>query len=135
MRDRQLRELAADHALLATPKAQYVYMPPARWNCSILTRSLGRALKSRLYSEAYDRVRRQRVAALEAGAWFRLAAASPSLSGSHVHQRGDKLAPPLWRFYRLSPDHRELSWADTVEPGQTKLEPDALTSSGTSQAS
>ncbi|TKA55954.1 hypothetical protein B0A53_01656 [Rhodotorula sp. CCFEE 5036] len=109
VRDRQLRELAADHALLATPKAQ--------------------ALKSRLYSEAYERVRRQRVAALEGGAWFRLAAASPSLSGNHVHQRGDKQASPVWRFYRLSPDHRNLRWSDTVEPGQEKLEPDALTSS------
>ncbi|GAA5880309.1 hypothetical protein JCM3774_006723 [Rhodotorula dairenensis] len=103
VRDRQLRELATDHALLATPKAQ--------------------ALKARLYAEAYERVSRQKVAALEAGAWFRLAAGStPPVVGGQRQSHTTESALALWRFYRLLPDHRTLSWFDATEPGQTKLE-------------
>ncbi|GAA5991202.1 hypothetical protein JCM10908_006585 [Rhodotorula pacifica] len=109
VRDRQLRELAADHALLATPKAQ--------------------ALKARLYAEAYDRVSRQRIVALERGAWFRLAPVSPAITGRQVYPRSSESSEAMWRFYRLSLDHRTLHWVDADELSEEKPDLDALPSS------
>ncbi|BGP56587.1 hypothetical protein JCM8202v2_004213 [Rhodotorula sphaerocarpa] len=109
IRDRQLRDLASDHALLATPKSQ--------------------AIKARLYAEAYERVSRQRIAAMEAGAWFRLADSSTASNGKPESPRPRDPSEIAWRFYRLSADHRSLHWADSPDINSHKIAIGALPAS------
>lgn len=89
-----------------------------------------RALRAQLYAEAYERVSRQRIAALEAGAWFRLVEASPALTGKQAYPRLRESSDPGWRFYRLSPDHATLHWYDADSPAAEKVGLSAMSKNG-----
>jgi engulfment/cell motility protein 1 len=101
VRDRQMRELEDEDALLA--------------------RAPVRALREKLYNASAEFVRQQRLQCLLAGAWFARAAprTPPSASGSGADAAARRAKP--WRFLRLDAGMRVLHFVDA--PAQFAVRP------------
>ncbi|KAG0145739.1 hypothetical protein CROQUDRAFT_658246 [Cronartium quercuum f. sp. fusiforme G11] len=109
VRDRQMQELALEDSLLNKPPVKN--------------------LRGKLYQDAFEFVKSQRVNSLMQGSWFAHSSDPPTSAGLTAGGRPrSKPTPGLgvgssqqrWRFYRLAPNRKYLHYLETSMPGPVK---------------